>query len=479
MERRGFENLTAVQRAVLDAAPAGGNLRVSSQTGSGKTVAIGLALADQFLDGQRSRGAGPAALIITPTRELAVQVRDELRWLFEDAGRIRVEVVTGGTDIGRERSMLRRNPDILVATPGRLLDHMRAEAVRCEEVGHVVLDEADRMLDMGFREDLEAIVDALPEGRASHLVSATFPDAVRRLADRFQSEAIHVQGTALGSANADIEHVAHLVDRDEKYAALVNLLLLANGERVLVFVERRADVAMVAQKLARDGFAAQPFSGELSQAQRTRALESFRVGTLDILVSTDVAARGIDVPGISTVIHGDVPTDAETYTHRSGRTGRAGAKGRSLLLVQPRARYHVRRILEAAKIDAEWEPVPSPNKVRKALKKQGRRALRARLAAGNEPPEHLVEYAASLLEEMDAAHVVATLLEMAAPRLPREPMDVTAIDPNEVQDRRGPRHGPGPGARKHGPPAKRGRIGGRPGGSRFRGKPGRSRDRQD
>jgi ATP-dependent RNA helicase DeaD len=462
LERRGFTALTAVQRAVLAADSKGHDLRISSQTGSGKTVALGLALAASFLeepdaereptvnDGPRLRG--PVALVITPTRELAVQVRDELKWLFAEIRGLRVEAVTGGTDVGGERRMLRRPPTILVGTPGRLLDHMRSEALSCASVAHVVLDEADRMLEMGFREELEAIIDALPAERRSHLVSATFSGPVRRVADRFQGPgALHLEGTALGEANDDIDHVAQVVEPGQRYAALVNALLLGLGERVLVFVDRRVGASDLAEQLAGDGFAALPFSGDLSQAQRTRTLHAFRTGTIQVLVSTDVAARGIDVPDISMVVHMTPPQDADGYTHRSGRTGRAGQRGRSLLLVPPRAQRYVTRLLAGAGIEADWQLVPTPGKVRKAITKRTRKQLHARLDAEPGPAEKSVQYATLLLEGRDPATVVAALLELAEPRLPRDPMPVEAIAPmpkdapfSRDDDRRPKGRGPRP-----------------------------------
>ena len=283
-------------------------------------------------------------------------------------------------------------------------------------------------------------------------MSATFPPQVRNLANRFQRDALHLEGTRLGAANADIEHVAHLVRPNEWYAALVNLLLLTDGERTLVFVRRRADATELSERLAGDGFVALPLSGDLAQAQRTRTLNAFRNGSVPILVATDVAARGIDVPEIETVIHLEPPSDAEMYTHRSGRTGRAGRKGRSLLIVPPFARRQVEYALHGARIKAEWQPVPTPERVRKAIEKQGRRRVHALLdAPESAPDEAKLAYAAQLLEGRDAATVVAALLRFATPALPREPMPVSAVEvfvdrrpergrPRPNQQRNQPRH---------------------------------------
>ncbi len=430
MRQRGFESLTPVQRAVLDAQTQDVNLRISSQTGSGKTVAIGLALAPALIASYESNGADtpredrgkPTVLLIAPTRELAAQLEAELSWLFAGLRGMRTLVVTGGTDIGRERQALRRGATIVVGTPGRLLDHIRGGSLRVDALRHVVLDEADHMLDMGFKDELDAITDELPPERRSHLVSATFPRAVVRFADRFQPDALHLEGTRLGEANADIDHTAYLVDERDRYAALVNLMLLTDGERCLVFVRRRIETTEIAERLAADGFSALPFSGDLPQGQRTRTLNAFRSDVVRILVATDVAARGIDVADIATVVHIDLPADAETYTHRSGRTGRAGQKGRSILLAPPRAERRLRSVLRHAKVDANWCALPSPKNIDKALKKRARKRIHAAMTVEEPPPEALVEYATQLLERYDPAVLVARLVDLARPELPREPM---------------------------------------------------------
>jgi len=475
LERRGFETLTPVQEAVVSARSEGRDLRISSQTGSGKTVAIGFALADHFLapsnadakeatdeasrpetgedesgkprpprgprqasrNGPRTKDgkAHPTALVIVPTRELAAQVREEIAWLYAEFDGLRVEVVTGGTSIMNERRALSRGPRLVVATPGRLLDHIQNAAIATDEIEHVVLDEADQMLDMGFREELEAILETLPKARKSHLVSATFPRGVVELARRFQNDPLVLEGTRLGESNADIQHIGYAIKRHETYSALVNILLMAEGERCLLFVNRRVDATDLAEKLAKDGFGAAPFSGELAQAQRTRTLGSFRNGTLPILVSTEVAARGIDVPGIASVIHVDPPREADAYTHRSGRTGRAGQSGRSMLLVTPNDLNRVERMLRYAKIDLSWQPIPTPTKVQKALRKRSRRKLHAMLAE-HSPEESQWMYAKSLLEDRDPVQVVATLLDLTKTEAACEPMPVVGFDPAKPRPNR-------------------------------------------
>ncbi len=457
LARRGFRDLTAVQRAVVESCGAGRDLRIFSQTGSGKTVAIGLVLADHFLAEPRparpsprgDRAARPSALVLVPTRELAAQIREELDWLYAGLRDLRVEVVTGGTSIAGERRTLAGRPALVVATPGRLLDHLRNGALVPDAIGHVVLDEADQMLDMGFREELDAILERLPAERRSHLVSATFPRAVAALAERFQSEPLLLEGTRLGVANADIQHIAYAIRRHEAYAALVNVLLMAGDERCLVFVNRRSDATDLAEKLARDGFGAAPLSGELPQAQRTRTLAAFRNGTLPILVSTEVAARGIDVPEIGAVIHVDPPRTADAYTHRSGRTGRAGKTGRSMIFTTPADLVRVKRLARSARVELSWQPIPTPQKVEKALRKRARRAIHERLANAT-PEEGQWMYAKQLLEDRDPVQVVATLLELTAASAVRDPMPVAGFDP-EAPPRGRARDRLGPSARSQGP----------------------------
>ena len=421
IEARGFEKLTAVQEAVLSAEGEGRNLRISSQTGSGKTLALGLRLASDLIpqDGQFLPPAdGPRALLITPTRELAVQVAEELRWLLAQVPGVTVEVVTGGSDPVREKRALKKSPAVLVGTTGRLLDHIRTGNLRCSSIRQVVLDEADQMLDMGFREELEAILENLPQERYSHLVSATFPQAVKKLADGFQKNPLIVEGTRLGEANADIQHIAHLIRPRELERALTNVLLHSEGERVLIFVRRRVDAADLTERLSAKGLAAAPFSGELTQAQRTRTLNAFRHGEQKILIATDVAARGIDIPGIGMVIHADIPTDVENYTHRSGRTGRAGQKGRSILMVPLHLQGRVRRVLSQAGVEPQWQPIPSRAQIEKRHTKLFRRDLHAQLAEPDEVSEKQKSYAKFLLEQPEGRtpeEIIAALLQMAEP----------------------------------------------------------------
>jgi ATP-dependent RNA helicase DeaD len=348
-----------VQEAVLDPALAGRDLRITSQTGSGKTVAIGFAVRALVEGATSSAGiAKPRVLVVAPTRELAKQVEEELRWLFLPL-KARVASATGGASYQDERRALASGPAIVVGTPGRLLDHLGRRAIDPSELGAIVLDEADRMLDLGFREDLEAILGYAPEGHRTHLISATFPRGVKALADKVQIEPAHVEGTPLGAANADIDHVVHLVDPYQRVDAIINLLLACPDQQTLVFARTRADVARVARELHQAGFAVSSISGEMEQPERNRALADFKRGKLRVLVATDVAARGIDVQDIARVIHAEPPDDPDSYTHRSGRTGRAGRKGQSAVLCSPSALSKTSLLLKRARVQFRIESIPT------------------------------------------------------------------------------------------------------------------------
>jgi len=464
LSAQGFTELTAVQSAVIEAEVEGRDLQISSQTGSGKTVALGFVITPA-LEGERS-GKGPDALIIVPTRELAMQLCKELSWLMADLDGVGVASVTGGTPLFRDRHMLARGPRLLVGTPGRLLDHVRNGVLDLSCVRELVLDEADQMLDMGFREELEGILDTTPVTRRTHLVSATFPRGIQQLAARYQRDAVSIEGTRLGDANQDIEHEGHLVNNRDRYDALVNLLLLAGDERTLVFVERRADAIEVAERLEADGFAAMPLSGELAQSQRERTMEAFRSGKAMVLVATDVAARGLDVPDVATVIHTAPCIDGQVYTHRSGRTGRAGRRGRSVLLAPPNRRYKVTRMLDEARVDLKWRPLPGAAEVMKKVSARAQEDLKEEIntALSDGPTELHLAHAEELLAGHDSASLVAALLARLEPKQRAQPKDLNGKSKGHDQSRqgsfgggsygkgpkgstRGPRHGGGGGVR--------------------------------
>ncbi|MFC3060665.1 DEAD/DEAH box helicase [Paenirhodobacter populi] len=363
LAQKGYEALTPVQEAVSDPALAGRDLLVSAQTGSGKTVAFGLAIASELLaDAGLPPPDVPRALVVAPTRELAQQVQRELEWLYAKAGAVIVGAI-GGMDARGERRALERGAHIVVGTPGRICDHIRRGALDLSELRAVVLDEADEMLDMGFREDLEFILEAAPETRRTLLFSATVPPEIARLAKTFQRDAERISTIASKSQHADIDYRALIVDKTDREKAVVNLLRFHEPERAIVFCSTRVAVTYLTGKLLNRGLSVVALSGELTQDERSRALQMLRDGRAHVCIATDVAARGIDLPGLELVIHADLPINKEALLHRSGRTGRAGAKGISALVVPMNARGKAERLLREAGVTAHWDSAPGPDEI--------------------------------------------------------------------------------------------------------------------
>ncbi|MDQ2094111.1 DEAD/DEAH box helicase [Rhodalgimonas zhirmunskyi] len=364
LEARGYTDLTPVQQAVTNPDYDGADLLVSAQTGSGKTVGFGLAIAPTLLgEGDTFAAAGaPLALIIAPTRELALQVKRELAWLYGKAGAVLASCV-GGMDMRDERRALTRGAHIVVATPGRLRDHVMRGSIDLSALRAVVLDEADEMLDLGFREDLEFILGETPEERRTLLFSATVPRGIANLAKSYQRDAIRVTTLAEASQHTDIDYHAMNVAQHDVENAVINVLRYHEAPNALVFANTRAMVARMTTRLSNRGFSVVSLSGELSQAERSHALQAMRDGRARVCVATDVAARGIDLPKLDLVVHAELPTNFETLLHRSGRTGRAGRKGVSALIVPPKSRRKAERLLQMAKLTAEWQAAPSAEAV--------------------------------------------------------------------------------------------------------------------
>ena len=364
LEARGYDTLTPVQKAVTEPELAGQDLLVSAQTGSGKTVGFGLAIAPTLLgeDQRFDRASTPLALVIAPTRELAMQVKRELSWLYAGAGAVMASCV-GGMDMRDERRALERGAHIVVATPGRLRDHIMRGTIDLGDIRAVVLDEADEMLDLGFREDLEFILDEAPDTRQTLLFSATVPKSIAALAQNYQKDAVRIETRSETTQHADIEYRAmQVADRDAENA-VINTLRFYESPNAIVFCNTRAMVNRLTTRLSNRGFQVVALSGELSQDERTHALQAMRDGRARVCVATDVAARGIDLPKLDLVVHAELPINKETLLHRSGRTGRAGRKGVSALIVTPRSRNKAERILKFAKLTAEWTGAPSREEV--------------------------------------------------------------------------------------------------------------------
>lgn len=364
LSKKGYVTLTPVQDAVLDPKLQEQDLLVSAQTGSGKTVAFGLTMASTLLGDAAyfSKADKPLALCIAPTRELAMQVKRELDWLYKDAGAQTLSCV-GGMDARAERKALNRGAHIVVGTPGRLCDHINRGALDLSEVVAVALDEADEMLKMGFREELEMILNASPDSRRTLMFSATVPKSIIGMTKKYQRDAVRVNTAAEAKQHLDIDYKAMTVSSADRENAIINTLRFYDAKNAIIFGDTRVAVNRLTQRLNNRGFSVVAISGELSQAERSNALQSLRDGCARVCVATDVAARGIDLPDLELVIHADVPRNREALLHRSGRTGRAGRKGVSAIIVAPNRRRNAERLLRDAKIAAEWREAPSADAI--------------------------------------------------------------------------------------------------------------------
>lgn len=433
LEARGYATLTSVQSAVLTPEAEGRDLLVSAQTGSGKTVAYGLALASTLLgeEGTLPPAAEPMALVIAPTRELALQVQRELAWLYEAAG-ARIVSSVGGTDVRREQRALSAGAHIVVGTPGRLRDHLERGRLDISKLRAVVLDEADEMLDLGFREDLEFILEASPAERQTLLFSATLPREIVRLAKRYQRDAFRIDTIDQSQPHRDIAYRAYRIAQNEVEPALVNILRLSDAPQAMVFCATREAVRRLHGALIERGFAVVALSGELSQNERNSAMQMLRDGRVQVCVATDVAARGLDLPDLGLVVHADLPQNHETLLHRSGRTGRAGRKGVSALIVPYKLRHKAQRLLDAAGVDAEWVSAPSAE----AIRERDRQRLLDSVLAAEPPTDEEARLASDLVEKLGPDGLAIALLRLDRSRLPA-PEDL--FDPGPIPDGRNSR----------------------------------------
>ncbi|PIB92188.1 DEAD/DEAH box helicase [Caulobacter sp. FWC2] len=430
---QGYAEPTPVQAAVLEADAEGRDLLVSAQTGSGKTVAFGLAAAPTLLGDEEilGRAGAPLCLVIAPTRELAIQVNRELTWLYAQAMAVVVNCV-GGMDARREQRALNYGAHIVVGTPGRLRDHIERGHLDLSELKVAVLDEADEMLDMGFREDLEFILDAAPAERRTLLFSATLAREIVQLAKNYQNDAVRIDTVGRNEPHRDIEYRAVRVAPNEVEHAVVNLLRFFESPGALVFCNTRESVRAMHSKLRERGFDVVGLSGELSQRERADALQALRDGHARVCVATDVAARGLDLPDLGLVIHAELPVNKATLLHRSGRTGRAGKKGVSALVVPYTRRRKAEQLLMAAGVEGHWGGAPTADEIRV---KDTERLL-------DDPifDEPAVEEDTALAEAMLAKR---TPLEIAAALIRTRRAKLPA--PEEIYD--DPRHGADPGPR--------------------------------
>ncbi|MEW5744891.1 MAG: DEAD/DEAH box helicase [Nitrospirota bacterium] len=361
----GFEEPTPIQKAAIPPAMRGKDLIGQAQTGTGKTAAFGIPLIERCSSSPGERSRHPYALILTPTRELAVQVSEELNKMGARVGALTLPVY-GGQSIELQIRSLKKGVDIVAGTPGRLLDHIQRKTLVLGEIKAVVLDEADEMLNMGFIEDIEKILGSIPEERQTMLFSATMPKEILAIAKNYMKKPAHVSVDAGEMVVAKIKQVFYEVRDEDKVKALTRLLDVEGPSLTLVFCHTKREVDEVAGKLQQMGYPAGALHGDLTQSQRDEMMRKFKGGDIDVLVATDVAARGLDIPDVSHVINFSIPQDPEGYIHRIGRTGRAGKSGIAITFVTPRQYRQLKLIEQTAKTRIKKEKLPTREQVKRA-----------------------------------------------------------------------------------------------------------------
>lgn len=360
VKKLGFETPTPIQEQAIPILLEGKNDFVGlAQTGTGKTAAFGLPLIERVLESDRST----QALVLAPTRELSVQITNDLEKFSDGVKRLNIVTVYGGASISEQIRKVKRGAEIIVATPGRLIDLLSRKVVNLSTIRYVVLDEADEMLNMGFKEDIDEILSSTPAEKNVWLFSATMPAEVRAIAQNYMSNPKELSMTNRSAGNENIDHQFFVVDERDKYLALKRFVDYTPDIFGIVFCRTKVDTQKVAEHLIKDGYNADSLHGDLTQQQRDRVMRSFKNKTLQLLVATDVAARGIDVDNITHVIHLNMPDEMEYYTHRSGRTARAGKKGISLAIVSKREMGRIQQVERTIKRKFTRIPIPTGDEI--------------------------------------------------------------------------------------------------------------------
>jgi ATP-dependent RNA helicase DeaD len=439
IRRMGFEETTPIQAETIPLSLQNKDVIGQAQTGTGKTAAFGIPLIEK-VDVKNEAIQG---LVVAPTRELAIQVSEEL-YKIGAVKRVRVLPIYGGQDIERQIRALKKRPHIIVGTPGRIIDHINRKTLRLDNVHTVVLDEADEMLNMGFIDDIEAILSNVPEKRQTLLFSATMPEPIRRIAERFMNEPQIVKVKAKEMTVPNIQQYYLEVQEKKKFDILTRLLDIQAPELAIVFGRTKRRVDELAEALNLRGYAAEGIHGDLSQAKRLSVLRKFKEGSIEILVATDVAARGLDISGVTHVYNFDIPQDPESYVHRIGRTGRAGKTGVAMTFVTPREIGQLHNIERTTKRKMERMKPPTLDE---ALEGQQRIAVEKLVATVES--ENLSFYkraAEELLEEHDSVSLVAACIKMLTKEPDTTPVQLTEEPPLPVkrEKKRGNRQGSQP-----------------------------------
>lgn len=405
LERKGFENPMPVQVRILeDDTLLDGDLIVQARTGSGKTLAFALPLLQKMERGERA----PQVLVLSPTRELAQQTAREFQWVGGEMG-IRPASLVGGMDMDRQIRSLRDGAAVVVGTPGRVLDHLRRGTLRPEGIQSLILDEGDHMLDLGFRDELESIMSALGTVERTWLFSATMPEDVVTLARKYLNAPRKISLVTDAARHEDIAQRAYVIPSRRRFEGLANVLLCEHPKRALLFCATRMETQELAERLGDEGFRAMALHGDMTQRERNNALESFRRGRVDLLVATDVAARGLDIDGLSHVIQYGLPGCLETFIHRSGRTGRAGHEGRNVILLTAREARQFKSLVSHTALDIEWLPAPDASEVEGISRAEFEKTL----LESPEDEEAYREWAQQLLQREDTEELLAGLLARA------------------------------------------------------------------
>jgi len=418
----GFEEPTPIQEKAIPLALSGRDVIGQAPTGTGKTAAFGLPMIETIaVDSEHIQG-----LVVVPTRELAIQVAEELNKIGEFK-RILALPIYGGQDMTRQIKLLKKRPQIVVGTPGRLMDHMRRRTIRLQNISIVVLDEADEMLNMGFVDDIKFILGDIPEDRQTLLFSASITKAVENISQLFMREPALIKATPRNITVPSTEQHYIEVPERKKFDVLCNLLDLHAPEAAIVFGRTKKRVDELNQALARRGYSAGAIHGDLSQSQRNAVMTQFRGGTIDILVATDVAARGLDIEGVTHVYNFDIPQDPESYIHRIGRTGRAGRKGAAFTFITHRELDHLRIIERLTQRTIIRHPIPT---LTDALAGQQQVTIERILKTAEEPVLSAYKsMAENLLEHHDSVTLLAAALKLLTKEPNTEPVQLTEDTP--------------------------------------------------
>lgn len=379
LSEMGFEEPTPIQKIALVPALKGRDIIGLAQTGTGKTAAFGIPIIER---GARGRGRNPHAIVLAPTRELAVQVAQELNRIGKNRGIVSVPIY-GGQSIDRQLKSLQKGVDVVVGTPGRVIDHIRRKTLLLKDISIVVIDEADEMLNMGFIEDMERILKEIPKKRQTMLFSATMPEEILRISRKYMNEPEKVYVDPKKLVVSKIKQVFYEVREGDKIRALTRLLDVEAPSLTLLFCHTKREVDDVSGKLQQMGYSAGAIHGDFSQSFRDEMMEKFRKGEIDVLVATDVAARGLDIPDVSHVINYNIPQNPDGYIHRIGRTGRAGKSGIAITFVTPREYRQLRLIERSAKTTISKAKLPTKEEVKKARERELTDNLEAMIAGGS------------------------------------------------------------------------------------------------